>query len=725
MSLLERSVHDAAAASDVLEAHVLNSPLGVVGFDASFRVTRWSQEAERIFGYTAEEIIGKAIADLRWVHEDDVHLVEAESRGLLDGSRPRTKNVNRNYRKDGSVIWCEWYSSAVYDEQGSLKSVLSLVLDVTDRHATESELRRTADLNEALSAIDHLILGMPTTVGIIQSVVSEARRSLGCDSVTVDVKDGDAWVLRYTDGMPHEYVGSRFAESDIPFAMTAIATRAPVVIDDSLTDERVHRDVQERYNVRSVVVAPLVLEDDVFGLIFFNHHELQHTFTPSEVVFAERLASSLSLALENARLMDSEHQRIRRIEALHQVLELAVSSLNVRESAQRILDYLVQYHGFELANTWLATGEYLELLAAVNYPREYSEQFSPMPLTARYDAVKVFKTGRPIVVHDVAQSSPAVKEMYERIGTALGSYVIVPLRSRGATIGTLHFGWSAPRTIDHEEVSFLESLGAEVGVVLENAALYETEHNIAETLQETLVVLPSRVPGVSYARSYESATTERGRVGGDFVDVFPVAAHRVGISLGDVSGKGVDAAVITSLVRTALRVHAIDGLPAVDVVAKANDVVRNFTPHDSFVTLWFGILNTRSGDLSYVCAGHPPALVVTEEGDVRELPGRNPFIGAFTNIRFTETRHRLSHGDRLVLYSDGVIEARSRHGGLFTEDRLRSLLRRLRGCSPHAMSRRVLDEVLSFSKGVLRDDAAVLVVEAKKVRRASAQQTHD
>ena len=142
----KRAEENLAMALQRLTAHMDNSPLAIVEFDGEFRVVRWSGEAEKVFGWTSEEILGKSIAEMQWVHDEDKDLVRQESAGLFSGESPRSLNVNRNYRKDGSVIHCEWYNSGIYDSQGKLVSVLSLVLDITDRTKAEQELLAQRDL---------------------------------------------------------------------------------------------------------------------------------------------------------------------------------------------------------------------------------------------------------------------------------------------------------------------------------------------------------------------------------------------------------------------------------------------------------------------------------------------------------------------------------------------------------------------------------------------------
>jgi PAS domain S-box-containing protein len=135
-----------------LRFHFENTPLAVVEWGADFRLSKWSGEAERIFGWRAEEVLGKRLDEFRWVYEEDAAKVAETSVGLLDGSRPRSVSQNRNYRKDGSVVHCEWYNSSLLDASGKLASILSLVLDITDRKQAQEALIR----NEKLASVGRM-----------------------------------------------------------------------------------------------------------------------------------------------------------------------------------------------------------------------------------------------------------------------------------------------------------------------------------------------------------------------------------------------------------------------------------------------------------------------------------------------------------------------------------------------------------------------------------------
>ncbi|MBP7633439.1 PAS domain S-box protein [Candidatus Ozemobacteraceae bacterium] len=132
-----------------LAFHTDNSPLGIIEWDTNFVVTRWSGEAERIFGWNAAEILGRKLLDLNMIFEDDIPHVHRVSERLTSGLSRHVFSCNRNYTKDRKIIICEWYNSVLLDDHGKMISVLSQILDITDRKHTEDALRQaTEDVRE-------------------------------------------------------------------------------------------------------------------------------------------------------------------------------------------------------------------------------------------------------------------------------------------------------------------------------------------------------------------------------------------------------------------------------------------------------------------------------------------------------------------------------------------------------------------------------------------------
>ena len=159
---LDESREELRKAHGLLESHMNNSPLAIVEFDEKFRITRWTGEAEKTFGWTAGEVVGKAIGEFPWVYEADVPRVTAISADMLAGKSGSNMHANRNYTKDGSVIECEWYNSAIRGADGRLVSIFSQVLDVTDRNRAEAEIQEKntelAAANEELTVSQEELL---------------------------------------------------------------------------------------------------------------------------------------------------------------------------------------------------------------------------------------------------------------------------------------------------------------------------------------------------------------------------------------------------------------------------------------------------------------------------------------------------------------------------------------------------------------------------------------
>ncbi len=135
----KRAEEAARDAYQRMNFHVENSPLAVVEWDSDFRVSRWSESAERLFGWKAEEVIGKHVGDWHFVFDEDVDAVEQVTNRQRIGEELQGVQRNRNYTKDGAVVYCEWYNSVLHDEAGNLVSVLSQILDVTARKIAEEE----------------------------------------------------------------------------------------------------------------------------------------------------------------------------------------------------------------------------------------------------------------------------------------------------------------------------------------------------------------------------------------------------------------------------------------------------------------------------------------------------------------------------------------------------------------------------------------------------------
>ena len=197
-------------------------------------------------------------------------------------------------------------------------------------------------------------------------------------------------------------------------------------------------------------------------------------------------------------------------------------------------------------------------------------------------------------------------------------------------------------------------------------------------------------------------------MGGDFYDAFTMSGGRSAVLMGDVSGKGLDAAVVTSFVKNTVRAFAHgDNSPAV-IVAKTNDVLATAARLPDFASIVFMVVEVETRRVTYCSAGHPPAIVLRADGSVERLECGSPVIGAFIGLDYSEDTFELAEGDTVVLYTDGVTEARSADGGFFGEERLLGVLRDAAGADAAKVPALLNDAVMSFTGGRLSDDIAIL-----------------
>jgi PAS domain S-box-containing protein len=308
----------------------------------------------------------------------------------------------------------------------------------------------------------------------------------------------------------------------------------------------------------------------------------------------------------------------------------------------------------------------------------------------------------PSAVHD-DRLDPYVME-------ALGyrSVISMPLFDGKGVVGVISFEDTRSRShFAQAEVEFAERVGDAASRALQNARLYHAEHRIAATLQESMLSLPERIDHLEFAHLYRSAT-ESALVGGDFYDIFEPVPGRVAVVIGDVSGKGIDAAVLTSLIKTTVRVHAYETPSPSDVMTRANEFLRQQFTLGVFATVFFGVLDTHTGELEYCSAGHPPGFLHRGSGVVQRLGGSDPIIGIFAGMPFSACSVRLGPSDTLLLYTDGLTEASGRTDR-FGEERLEALLQDIVG-GPNEIVGAVFEGVMAFTDNRLSDDLALLAV---------------
>jgi serine phosphatase RsbU (regulator of sigma subunit)/anti-sigma regulatory factor (Ser/Thr protein kinase) len=244
----------------------------------------------------------------------------------------------------------------------------------------------------------------------------------------------------------------------------------------------------------------------------------------------------------------------------------------------------------------------------------------------------------------------------------IDSLLAVPLLARGTVIGVLEVLASPPRRFTAEDLGMLRLAAEQVAHVISHARVYEREHQIAATLQRSLLPqnLPD-LPGLKVAASYLPAAAEA-EVGGDWYDVIPIPGGGAGLVMGDVAGKGLQAASMVGRLRSALRAYALEGHDPAMVVQQLNRLVWTEAGESQMVTLLYVVVDPAEGVARWVNAGHPPPLLVGGNGRPQFLEGGVSVpLGVLPFPTYEEVSAAMAPGSTLVLYTDGLVEVPGAH----------------------------------------------------------------
>jgi phosphoserine phosphatase RsbU/P len=351
----------------------------------------------------------------------------------------------------------------------------------------------------------------------------------------------------------------------------------------------------------------------------------------------------------------------------------------------------------------------LRFTSTHGWPDEASRTL--VPATAESHAGYTLMTDGPVLVEDFSEETRFVPHpLVGREGIRSGAGVLI--RGRTGPMGVLTAHSKEPRAFTTEDVYFMRGIANMLAAALIRARTEGQLRHIADTLQRSLLPagLPE-IPGVQLAARFHPAG-DGYEVGGDFYDVFG-SGKRWGMVIGDVCGKGPEAAALTGLARYTLRAAAMREHRPSRLLGTLNQALLRQRGDLRYCTVAYASLaRTRRGyRLRVACAGHPPPLLVRPDGSVVELCSHGTVLGVTPGVRLSESKHALDAGDRIVLYTDGVIESGRYGPDSFGQEQLEALLPALAGKTVHEVADRLESEALAAQGARAPDDIAVLVAE--------------
>lgn len=478
--------------------------------------------------------------------------------------------------------------------------------------------------------------------------------------------------------------------------------------------------------------APLRSGERVMGILNVAAPDWSY-FTPRSLALLTNVGSQIGIALERNQLFEMSQQR-----RVHE--QLALLDLSQQLLSRRDLDDLMQFIVDEAralvdadASALLLPGEqgkYLYFTASSGWQTDPVAGGYRVPNDETTGSGRVMSSQQVMLIEDTEiQEPPLWSTSWLELEGFRGA-AIFPLIAAGDTVGTLVIDSRQPRRFTQAEIRLLRLMANQAALAIEKARLHQQELKQQRILEELAVgrsiqlsMIPDccpELPGWQFATFFQSAS----QVGGDFYDFFPLPGDppdRWGIAIADVSDKGVPAALFMALSRTTIRNVALRGRQPGEVLVWANRFIQEDSQADMFLTAFYGELNTDTGQLTYVSAGHnPPIWWQAEAKRFALLSPTGPLLGVLDDIELYEEQVNLAPGDVLVLYTDGVTDLVNSEYHEFGLERLQGLIESIIAtdddASANTIQNAITDALHAFAADAEQfDDMTLFVIKRQQV----------
>jgi len=439
------------------------------------------------------------------------------------------------------------------------------------------------------------------------------------------------------------------------------------------------------------------------------------------------------------RMLDVERENARQVRALHEVSRAFANSLSFEETLRAVTGAMTDR--LDVDAVWIRTlderGESMELRAFhASYP-ELSGALERMvaapeprddPIT-----VEVLQSRRAVLITDADEEQWARSELLRRLHPFLqrgSTLAVLPMMRPGSAtedvMGTLVLLAIDPEhALTYDKVDIASSVTDQAALALDNARLYEQQKSFAEIIQESLLPrkLPD-VPEIDYGVLYRSANVggDAPQIGGDFYDFLELEDGRLAMALGDVTGKGVQAAADTAMTKYVFRSLAREHPSPASFLRYANDVVYDEISSGKFVTLFYAVIDPVRRTLVCGNAGHPePKLLLPpgatasdgavdrDDWRIESLGMEGLALGILQDQDYEQREYPFPPGCSLVVYTDGVVEAR-REGRLYGQFRLERRIMEEAGDGASQIAYSIYEDCHAYAEHGLNDDVAIVVV---------------
>ncbi len=428
--------------------------------------------------------------------------------------------------------------------------------------------------------------------------------------------------------------------------------------------------------------------------------------------------------INQSNALEEENKRLRNAIAELSIINDIATTINSTQPVEQIVDIIVKKcvkHLNVEQGAIMLLDESDKEKPLHTMIREQQSSLDLLPY--RFDAQLtgwMLKNQEPLLVNNLKEDV-RFKDLVDKT-TPIESFLSVPLRVKNKMQGILTvFNKLSNEKFTSNDQKLLSIIASQSSQIIENARLLEEERNLRVMQEEMRVakqtqinLLPKDFPDI-FGYQIAARTIPAREVGGDSYDLIQIDDKHFAFCLGDVSGKGMPAAMLMSNLQATLRSFTITGNLCKDIIANSNDLLYNSTEPSKFATLFYGILNPESNEIVFCNAGHNNPFLFSADGNVKELKTGGLILGCMPDSEYEEEKISINRNDIIVIFSDGITEAMNENEEEYGEEKLKEFISNHLDEAPEIIIENILSDVRMFvGEAPQWDDMTLLIIKREE-----------
>ena len=488
-------------------------------------------------------------------------------------------------------------------------------------------------------------------------------------------------------------------EEDKGVAKLVFESEKPLIINENQINDELKTAAEKNVgiNVRNVMAAPIMRKSKIQGVIEVFNKRCGTDFNDSDLETMNALGDQIALAIANAKLIRRARRKTAVAESLNEVSKLMSGTLELEELLNIIVEQVSRLVSVDIATIYIVNPQdgSIEDIVSKGVPDTLKQKL-PMKIGEGICGL-VAKNGETVVVNDVSENT-----QYLSLCPDIKSEIALPLKSQGKVIGVFNVESETLNGYAQDDIELLETFASQAAVSIERAMLYEKaieqkaledELGIARRIQSTF--LPKKNPVID-GFDIAGVNIPSEAVGGDYYDFIDIVNNQIGIAIGDVSGKGIGAALIMAAFRASLKAEIRNNYAIRTIFGKVNSLLFESIERENYVTAVYGVLDIKNRVFTFSNAGHNPPLLFKTDGRIIELSEGGLALGMFPDSTYEERPIYIDRGDILLFYTDGVTEAQDVDDREFGTGRLKELVSQSRNMTAKEIIYTIIKSVKKY-----------------------------